>query len=186
MIKINLLVARGVRKGAEARKFLMILGLALIVVLGGLGYTWWSQTGQLAALEREIREIKIKLAPLQKQIEEVKKFELRKKELEKKSGIIAELKAAQMGPARTLAEISRSLPDQLWLTTLNDTPQTLEIDGYALSNSDIAIFMKNLESSKIFSSTDLIMAQQTEYEGVKVMRFRVDAKKAPLTVKPAS
>lgn len=186
MIKINLLVPRGVTKAAGAQQFLRILGIAIIVVLGGVGYTWWSQSSQVYSLDREIGDLKVKMAPLQKQIEEVKKFEQRKKELEKKTKIIEDLKAAQTGPVLFLDVVSRSLPDQLWLTTLADTPQALEIEGYALSNPDIAIFMKNIESSKLFSAADLILAQQMEYEGVKVMRFRVDAKKAPLTSKPSS
>ena len=72
------------------------------------------------------------------------KFQAEKKRLEEKIKVIETLVVAQGGPVRLLDEVSKALPNEVWLTTFNRVGKRLEIGGIAFSNFSVANFMTNL------------------------------------------
>lgn len=58
--------------------------------------------------------------------------------------VVGGLRGAQRQPARLLAAISQSLPEQIWLDAIRDTSGRLEITGRSFDNDNIAAFMENL------------------------------------------
>ena len=62
-------------------------------------------------------------------------------------------------------ELSRSLPEYLWLTNLALKGATLAIDGETLQEQAIPNFMKNLEASEFVGAVQLIQTQQKPSAG---------------------
>lgn len=159
MIRINLLTeakAVAARKrapllptGARLNNFLFFgafgLGLAYVVVMG---LTLLSQRSQL---EEEIVKARLEADRLKSIIEEVKEYEDKKASLEAKIQLINALKTNQKGPVRLMDEISKALPDLVWLTVLDVSGNQITMRGKTLSPNAVATYLENLKKSPFFA-----------------------------------
>jgi type IV pilus assembly protein PilN len=126
----------------------LLIALAIVVV-GGLFLLQKKTIDSERALLADARAEKARLQPV---VAKLDQFEQQKAFLEKKIGLISGLKARQSGAVRIMEEISRDLPDWVWLTEESLRPQGLELKGRALSNIQISDFMRNLEKSGLFDN----------------------------------
>lgn len=172
MIRINLLpTPRGRR---ELRRQLTLAAAAMILtVLGGV----WLYNGQQRELEskhRELRRIEAELKRLEKIVKEVQEFETRKASLEEKRNAISNLHTAQRRPARMLDEVSRLLPEQVWIIEFREGTDKLSITGKSFDNVGIASFMENLERSPLFEGVGLVESKSEVLQGREVKAFTVN------------
>lgn len=159
MIRINLLTeakAAAARKktpmlptGARLNNLLFLAGLSLgvlyIVVLG------LTLTNKRRALDEEIGKARIEAERLKSIIEEVKGYEQKKASLEEKINLINQLKTNQKGPVRLMDEVSRALPDLVWLSGLDVSANLITLRGKTLSPNAVATYLENLKKSPFFA-----------------------------------
>ena len=159
MIRINLLSEAKVvaaRKrapliptGARLNNFLFFgafgLGLAYVIVMGLMLLSRRSQ------LNEEIVKARLEADRLKSIIEEVKEYEDKKASLEAKIQLINALKTNQKGPVRLMDEISKALPDLVWLTVLDVSGNQITMRGKTLSPNAVATYLENLKKSPFFA-----------------------------------
>lgn len=159
MIRINLLTeakAAAARKktpmlptGARLNNLLFLAGLALgvlyIVVVG------LTLTNKRRSLDEEIGKARIEAERLKSIIEEVKGYEQKKASLEEKINLINQLKTNQKGPVRLMDEVSRALPDLVWLSGLDVSANLITLRGKTLSPNAVATYLENLKKSPFFA-----------------------------------
>lgn len=157
MIRINLIAERKKLATAkpERRAGTRDLGLWLLVAAIGLGllatgYWYWSLSSRLAEKDRQIAEAQKEADELGPIIREVEQFKLAQAELERKIDIIQVLRDNQQGPVRLMDEISRALPDLLWLTRATASATVLDLSGSAFNPNAVANFMDNLDAVEEF------------------------------------
>jgi type IV pilus assembly protein PilN len=135
--------------GAKLNNFLFFgtfgLGLAYIVVMG---LTLLSQRSQL---DEEIVKARLEADRLKSIIEEVKEYEGKKASLEAKIQLINALKTNQKGPVRLMDEVSKALPDLVWLTVLDVSGNQITMRGKTLSPNAVATYLENLKKSPFFA-----------------------------------
>jgi type IV pilus assembly protein PilN len=186
MIRINLLPAREVRRRVELRHQIQVAIVAVLAVVGGGVWAYTTQNSELEARQRELAVIEEEIKRLEEIIKEVQKFEAKKAQMEKKVGAIEDIKLKQSRPARLLEEISRSLPDQMWLLAIKDAGGALQITGKSFDNVGIAAFMENLERSPSFGTVELIESKSELLQGRQVVAFTVVARIAVSKKKEAT
>jgi Tfp pilus assembly protein PilN len=160
MIRINLVGesrrvsasrGRGARSGLEGENIALWVMVAAIAIIGLLyGGYWWTLNGDLRAREVEISEARQRVRELQAVIEEVERFTARRAELEHKIDVIGQLRDNQRGPVRIMDQVSKSLPDLLWLDQLRLTASAVTIDGKAFTTNAVASFIESLERVEEF------------------------------------
>lgn len=159
MIRINLLTEA---KAAAARKKTSVIptGARLnnVVFAAGLGLgvlylliMGLHLTGKRRALDDEIGKARIEAERLKSIIEEVKGYETKKANLEEKINLINQLKTNQKGPVRLMDEISRALPDLVWLSALDVAGNAVTMRGKTLSPNAVATYLENLKKSPFFA-----------------------------------
>ena len=104
-----------------------------------------------AALEEEIVKARLEADRLKSIIEEVKEYEDKKASLESKIQLINNLKTNQKGPVRLMDEISKALPDLVWLTSLDVSSNQISMKGKTLSPNAVATYLENLKKSPFFA-----------------------------------
>ena len=107
---------------------------------------------EITNVEREIASNKVS-------IDEIKKLKQEKEVYQRQFNIIENLKKGKQGPVRILDELTMHTPDKLWLLSLKQTGNNLEIVGVALDNRLISKFMSSLEESPHFKKVDLIASE---------------------------
>ncbi|MFZ5863306.1 MAG: PilN domain-containing protein [Nitrospirota bacterium] len=176
MIKVNLL---GVERPTRSRISLAGpsrmagLGVLAVVLIGGMGYVWWSMSARISALQQQQAQRTQELAALKEKVKEVENFESNKKSYEEKIGIIEQLRRNQVGPVRLLDELSRNLPDRVWLTSLVEQSGKIELEGKAVTNAEIVDFINNLKTSRYIKEALLIESRQVTESGVAVYNFKL-------------
>jgi type IV pilus assembly protein PilN len=188
MIRINLLAVERERtkrrplSGIQATQQKITLACSLILVLTGLGIGWWywSLQKQSARVEEDIATGQREAARLQTLILQVKQYESRKAQLQERVALIEDLRKGQLGPVHLLDEISRSLPDLLWLSEIKQAGQDLTISGRCTAQPALSDFVGNLELGGYFNKPVEIIELQVDSGqrapgGVDVYRFSVKA-----------
>ncbi len=168
MIRINLLAVERERTKKKAGfQFAqkLTVGCSLILVLGALfiGWRYWSLTRQSAEVDREIAQAQEEAGRLHTIIQQVQQFEQRKAQLQQRVELIEQLRRGQNGPVHMLDQISRAMPEMLWLTELKQNSATeVVIDGKCLSLTSLSDFVANLEASGYFKKSIDIVSSTTE------------------------
>lgn len=159
MIRINLLTEA---RGAAARKKTALLpsGARLnnLILLGGvalgllyIGIMALILTSRSRHLDEDIARANEEVARLRSIIDEVKGYETKKASLEAKIQLINNLKTNQKGPVRLMDEISKALPDLVWLSDLTVSGQQVNLKGRTLSPNAVAAYLENLKKSPFFA-----------------------------------
>ena len=164
MIKINLIsetptaaVAKRKRPefslGAKQGDIILITVLAIAIAVSG---TWWfllkSKRADLKSTERQRTVERNKLQPF---IDKVEELEAKRALLKSKVDVINDLKNKQHGPVRIMDEVSRALPDLVWLTQLSLAGNAITLTGQAMDENAVANYYSNLDSSPFFQEPAL-------------------------------
>ncbi len=147
---------------------------------------------QDAALHQELIAARAEKARLQPILREVERFEAQKRDLQQRVNLIEELRQNQVGPVHMLDQISRSMPDRLWLLDMKQTGNDVQLDGKTSTLSSLADFVANLEASGYFAKPVEITNSEEEKAGdTDLIKFSVKATfempgaKKPATAAPA-
>ena len=168
MIRINLLagerrtdkVARG---GLQRVQKVTALGsMLLVVTASGLGWRYWALSEQEASLGREIESARREEKRLAEILTQVQDFEARRQQLQQRVTLIDELRKGQSAPVHMIDQVSRALPDMLWLTSVKQEGYDITIVGRCLSLTALSDFVGNLESSQYFRRPVEILDSQVE------------------------
>jgi len=159
MIKINLVAETPAASSIQAERpqfslgakqgdiiLLIVLALGLVVV----GTQWFiltSKRSDLREIESQRRRERDELLVYIKKVEEL---EARRELLRHKINVINELKRNQQGPVRIMDEVSRALPELVWLGNLRLVGNNVEISGSAMDENAVANYISNLDASPFF------------------------------------
>jgi type IV pilus assembly protein PilN len=159
MIRINLLATErraaagkvASSPGIQAGQKMMVIGsLILVLAVVGIGWRYWAIDQEKAQIARAIDAQKREEARLQEILKQVQEFENRRKLLEGRLALIDELRKGQSAPVHMIDQISKALPDMTWLTGMQQTGYTMQIQGTCLSLTSLSDFIGNLEASRYF------------------------------------
>jgi type IV pilus assembly protein PilN len=170
MIRINLLAVerdRGKRRtaapatGPQATQQRITLACSLILVLTllGIGWWYWSLKLQSDRIEDDIVTSQKETARLRTLIQQVQTNDARRAQLQQRVALIEELRKGREGPVRMLDEISRSLPDMLWLSEIKQQGSDLTITGRCTSLTALSDFVDNLKLGGFFQPVEILDSQ---------------------------
>ncbi|HXE76139.1 MAG TPA: PilN domain-containing protein [Candidatus Xenobia bacterium] len=167
MIRINLAVERArpkvKRRVAVPGAFLFIVVLlALVIGLGVLAGFWYAYSKQEEDLRAQKAQLEAKRAQLAMMEKQIKDFEAKKAELDGRINVINTLKANQTGPVHMLEALADtvSATETLWLTSMVDKGNDIELKGMAGSVEAVAMFITNLSRSTYFKNVEIKEAVQ--------------------------
>lgn len=181
MIRVNLLGTE--RRSGRARTGIteaqkITLGCALIMLLaaGYIGYRFWSIRNDSARLEEKLVLTEQEEQRLRGVLSEVQRFEAQKAALGQRVSLIEQLRRGQSGPVHMLDEISRALPERLWLVELSQKGDEVTMDGRTNTQIAVSDFVANLQNSQYFRRPVEIVstATETDVQG-EMVRFVIKA-----------
>lgn len=156
MIRINLLGVERTKTRKlptftiAAQQLTIACSLILVAAAAGIGWWYWTLGEAAARVEAEIASAQGEQARLQSVLAEVQQFEARRSQLQQRVQLIEQLRAGQSIPVQLLDHVSRSIPDMLWLTDMEQKGDALTIQGRSNTNIAVADFVANLGSASLF------------------------------------
>ena len=193
MIRINLLAADRPTKKKKAAsapgsvQAYLFLGLFTVgaITLCALGYLW--QSAQLKKLDSDIAAAQQRQRELQAIKKQVDDLEAKRATFQRKVDLIERLKAEQSAPVHMLDEVSRALPDFVWLTGLDTSgpPGTASVrfQGQSSGLTPVADFISALQRSGWFPNVDLVSS--TEQNNIVTFAVQASFKSPEVAAKEA-
>ncbi|MFZ0951013.1 MAG: PilN domain-containing protein [Candidatus Sulfotelmatobacter sp.] len=170
MIRINLLETtkgKGKRGSSGPAMPAMEMGdmgspklkvLVVILIAGALNFGYWyrldqqskSIARQMAAAEqknRELSDVKARYLERQRQADNYKR----------RVDVIDSLRAGQAGPVNLLAMLGETVngTEAVWLSKMDDTGPSVNLEGTALSTDAVANLIANLQKTGFFKNVEI-------------------------------
>jgi type IV pilus assembly protein PilN len=167
MIRINLLAVERERARRRAsfqlaEKVTVACSLILVASAVFIGWWYWSIGRQEAELDQNIAAAQRETARLRVIIQKVQQFEQRRAQLEQRVTLIEQLRKEQSAPVHLLDEVSRAVPDGLWLTGMTQKDSEIRFEGRCLTLNALSEFITNVEASPYFRKPVEEVASDTE------------------------
>lgn len=182
MIRINLLAVERERTKRRAiipaaHRVTIGASVLLLVTLLGVGWWFWYLHQQSVKLDIDIAAAELETQQLRSVLAQVQKFETRKAQLQQRVTLIEQLRRGQGGPVHVIDEISKAVPERLWLTELSQKGTEFTISGMTTSLTGLSDFVANLEASAWFKRpVDIIDSQvETNQKQGEIFKFSVKA-----------
>jgi len=165
MIKINLIAESQKGKsreksaprlegtGALGQNVLMI-GVVILATLV-VGWRWYTLAGDHRRLVSDIARAEAEKERLQAIIKKGEDYKAKKDLLQRKIALVSQLKKNQSGPVHLLDEVSKQLPDFLWLDNMSEAGWQIQIMGKATTYNAVSNFYNNLTGSRYFQNVVL-------------------------------
>lgn len=151
MIRVNLLtsvqdrttIVDGRSRDGRAAAAVALPGLALVLA----AWWFWSLHGQSAELTRELANAEAALAGLTPVVDAVHGAEALRADLAAQVARIDALHDRRGDPPRLLDQLSRALPNGLWLSEVRQEPAAVVVRGRALAPAAVSDYAAALEDS---------------------------------------
>jgi type IV pilus assembly protein PilN len=168
MIRINLLAVE--RAGTKRASLIpaahrVTIGASLILLAGVLIIGWWFWSLRQASrqVDEDLVRADTETRQLQSVLAQVQRFEAQRSQLQQRVTLIEQLRRGQTAPVHVLDEISKAVPDRLWLAELTQGGEVLTVTGMTTSLTGVSDFVANLETSNWFKRpVDIIDTQMSQ------------------------
>lgn len=167
MIRINLLgVDRPRARKAIAfdvgQQLTLAASLILIATALGIGWWYWSLRQDSIQLDADLAAAQQEATRLRTVMAEVEEFERQRQQLQQRVALIEELRSGQSVPVQLLDHVSRSLPDMLWLTALQQEGDLVTIEGRSTTLIALSDFVGNLSTGALLQRPIEIVDSQVQ------------------------
>jgi len=174
MIRINLLPHREQARKDRRRQFLALAVLTLIagVVVVGIGYVFLEQ--RLETQQASNDYLKSKISQLNKEIEQIAGIKEQTQALLARKQVIESLQGTRMQTVTIFNELTRQMPEGVYLKSVKQTGNKVNVTGYAQSNARVSQLMRNLDASPIFENPSLIEIKASTLNRRIVSEYNLD------------
>ena len=174
MIRVNLLATeRQQQQGGKKKKASLPSApgavqayLFLVLFAGGAlvlcAAAYWWQSSKLQRLDADIAAAQQRQRELQAIKVQVDALEAKRATFQRKVDLIERLKAEQSAPVHMLDEISKALPDFVWMTGLEQTGAALKFSGQSSGLTAVADYIAALQRSGWFPQVDLLTSTEAD------------------------
>lgn len=135
--------------GGTSINNILIGVLTLLGILAALGYWLWNKR-ELSQRQEVVEARTQEAQKLEAIIKEVEDYQKRKDSLQQRIDLINQLKQNQKGPVRIMDQISKDLPDLVWLESMSISGGRVSIGGKGLNPNAIALFIENVKNDPYF------------------------------------
>jgi len=174
MIRVNLLPHRQIRREARQREFgLMALFSAIAAsVIIFLGYSYINAKIDAQA-ERNAR-LDAAIVKLDKEIADIKDLKDQISTMLERKQVVENLQTNRSQAVVVLDELSRQLPEGMYLKSIKQQGNVISIEGVADTNARVATLVRNLSSSNWMESPSLVEIKSVVVNTLKQNAFALN------------
>lgn len=156
-IRVNLLPHRAERRERQKKTFFFLTALSLLAG-GALVFLVWSVLQHQIAGQRERNDIiTAENKKLDLQIREIATLRQEIESLQARQKAVEDLQADRNQPVYLMDELTRQVPEGIYLRSVKQDDKKVNVAGWAASNERVSEFLRNLQSnSKFLDRPELI------------------------------
>ncbi|MDI1308719.1 MAG: PilN domain-containing protein [Methylotenera sp.] len=176
MIRVNLLPHRQIRREERQREFgLMALFAAIAAAtVIFMGYTYINAKLD-AQVERNTR-LDTAIVKLDKEIADIKDLKDQISTMLERKQVVENLQINRSQAVIVLDELSRQLPEGMYLKSIKQQGEVITIEGVADTNARVATLVRNLSTSNLMESPSLVEIKSVIVNTLKQNAFVLNVK----------
>ena len=161
--KINLLPYREEIKQRKKQQFNILMLSALLVGVGLSVLAYVSINSAISNQESRNQFLETEISKLDTDLGEIKKLQQEKENFLAKKQKVEELQEKRSQAAYIIDTLNVLTPENTYLTAVNaENPTTYTITGRAMSDNKIAMLMRALPSTGVFSQPELLSLKKND------------------------
>ncbi|MHB1236690.1 MAG: PilN domain-containing protein [Gallionella sp.] len=182
MIRINLLPHRAEKRQARQIQFIALSVISVVLAAFLIGIVDVAIDTQISYQERRNQYLKQETAILDKQIEEINKLREQTRSLMARKNVVETLQSTRSDVVHLMDQMLRILPDGVYLKTLKQTGNRINLVGYAQSNARVSTLMRAIEDSPWLDSPSLVEIHATGSGAARISEFTLNFNLTPQAV----
>lgn len=156
MIRVNLLPHRQLRREARQREFGLMAGFVAIAAAIIVFVGWTFINNRIDAQAERNARLDSAIAKLDKEIADIKDLKDQISTMLDRKQVVENLQTNRSQAVVVLDELSRQLPEGMYLKSIKQQGKLITIEGVADTNARIATLVRNLSSSQWMESPNLV------------------------------
>ena len=157
LIKINFLPYREEIKQRKRQQFKILMLSSLLIGVGLSAIAYLAINNAISDQESRNAFLEAEITKLDNDLGEIKKLQQEKENFLAKKQKVEELQEKRSQAAYIIDSLNVVIPDNTYITSLDaENPTSYKITGRAISDNKIAMFMRSLPSTGIFTQPELL------------------------------
>lgn len=174
MVRINLLPHRQVKRAEKQRQF-GLMALATVVLASALVFMGWSIiNAKKEAQDDRNRRLDDAIVKLDSEIKDIKELKDQINSVLERKQIVENLQTNRSQSVVLMDEIARLLPEGMFIRSIKQQGNAIEIQGVADTNARIATLVRNLTSSNWMESPNLVEIKANTVNNIKQNEFTLN------------
>ena len=171
MMRINLLPHRQLKRAERQRQF-GLMALLSAVAASAIVFAGWTYLGakKTTQLERNTR-LETKIQALDKEIADIKDLKDQINNVLERKQVVENLQTNRSQAVVVLDELTRQLPEGLYLKSIKQVGNAITLEGVADTNARVATLVRNLSVSNWMESPNLVEIKSSTLNGIKQNDF---------------
>lgn len=171
MIRVNLLPHRQIRRAERQREF-GLMALMMSVAAAAVVFFGWSYlTAKIEEQNERNNRLDQAVAKLDKDIESIKELKNKISEVLDRKQVVENLQTDRSQAVVIMDELSRKLPDGMYLKSIKQQGRSIVIEGVADTNARIATLVGTLSTSEWLESPNLVEIKSSIVNNLKQNDF---------------
>jgi type IV pilus assembly protein PilN len=162
MPRINLLPWREEDRKRRQREFLVAMGAAFVAGIVCLGLLMFAFSQMIDKQRGRNSRLTAEIEVLDKSIKEIDGLERQKERLLARMEIIEQLQSSRPEVVHIFDEMTKKMPEGVYLTGMKQTGSQIELKGIAQSSTRVSALMRQIDSSEWFSDPDVQKVETTD------------------------
>ena len=173
MPRINLLPWREAERKKRQRDFMTAMAGAFVAGIVVVGLVIFSYNGMIDHQFDRNARLTAEIAELDKSITEINGLERQKERLLARMEIIEQLQKSRPEIVHLFDEVTRRLPEGVYLTAMKQSGSQVEVMGVAQSSTRVSALMRQVDSSDWLTDPGVTRVETTENGPARQAEFVV-------------
>jgi type IV pilus assembly protein PilN len=171
MMRINLLPHRQLKRAERQRQF-GLMALMAAVAAGAIVFFGWTILGaqKSSQLERNSR-LETAITALDKEIADIKDLKDQISNVLERKQVVENLQTNRSQSVVILDELTRQLPEGLFLKSIKQQGNIITLQGVADTNARVATLVRNLSVSNWMELPNLVEIKSSTLNGIRINDF---------------
>lgn len=170
-MRINLLPHRQLKRAERQRQFGLMTLMAAAVAGAIVFFGWTILSAQKSSqLERNAR-LETAITGLDKEIADIKDLKDQISNVLERKQVVENLQANRSQSVVILDELTRQLPEGLFLKSVKQQGNVITLQGVADTNARVATLVRNLSVSNWMESPSLVEIKSSTLNGIRINDF---------------
>jgi len=176
MPRINLLPWREEERKKRQQDFMVALAGSIVAAIAVVGATFFVFSQMIDSQEARNQRLESEIAELEKSITEIDDLERQKERLLARMEIIEQLQRSRPEIVHLFDEVSRKLPEGVYLNGMRQNGVSVELQGVAQSSTRVSALMRQADESEWLTDPSVTKVETTESGPARQAEFVVNLK----------